>query len=208
MSVYDAADKAIRSMNRQKQKAFSLLKLVTFDELKLIRQVEATYEASARTAKKKYLEIGLEAFIAALMETGMPERVARGMAMEEIGPDLVLDMLEESDPVTLYIFTAETERKKERLIEALASAQDKGREVDKALKFWTRQVAQYADNAVFYARLDAFKAIGVKRVRWQTKEDERVCEECGPLNGQIFAVEDAPMPPHWGCRCVLIPLKD
>lgn len=38
--------------------------------------------------------------------------------------------------------------------------------------------------------------------RWRTAADERVCPECGPLNGLAWPEDDGPQPPlHVNCRC-------
>lgn len=202
--IYDAADKAIREMNRANLKAFGRLKLAKWDELNVIRQVSAVYELSTALAKRKYAEIGMDAYMFALMEMGLSETVAHGMAQDEITNDWVLDMLEEADPVTLYIFLDEAERKKQRLIEALAVAHNKGAEIDKALRYWAVQVGQYADNAVYRARLDALKAVGVKRVRWVTQQDDRVCGDCDELDNKVFDIDKVPPPQHIHCRCYLV----
>lgn len=206
--IYDAADKAIREMNRANLKAFGRLKLAKWDELNVIRQVSAVYELSTALAKRKYAEVGMDAYIFALMEMGLGESVARGMAQDDITTDWVLDMLEEVDPVTLYIFLEEAERKKQRLIEALAVAHNRGAEIDNALRYWTVQVGQYADNTVYRARLDALKAVGVKRVRWVTQQDDRVCGDCDELDNKVFDVDKVPPPQHIHCRCYVIPILD
>lgn len=206
--IYDAADKAIREMNRANLKAFGRLKLAKWDELNVIRQVSAVYELSTALAKRKYAEIGMDAYMFALMEMGLSETVAHGMAQDEITNDWVLDMLEEADPVTLYIFLDEAERKKQRLIEALAVAHNKGAEIDKALRYWAVQVGQYADNAVYRARLDALKAVGVKRVRWVTQQDDRVCGDCDELDNKVFDIDKVPPPQHIHCRCYVVPILD
>ncbi len=37
---------------------------------------------------------------------------------------------------------------------------------------------------------------------WRTREDERVCPECGPLDGRWFEAGSGPQPPlHSHCRC-------
>lgn len=208
MNTYAKADSAIRAMNRQNLKAFNRLKLIDYDELNVIRWVSDTYDASVALAKKRYQEVAYEAYIAALIEAKTAEAVASGMADDEITTDWVLDMLEEVDPVTLYAFLQETDRKKQRLIEALAVAQNKNAEIDKALRYWAKQTGQYAINSVDRARIDAFKAIGVKRVMWNTADDERVCEDCHPLDGQIFDIDKVPPKPHWGCRCWITPIID
>lgn len=205
--IYDRADQAIRDMNRQNLKAFNRLKLAKFDEINLIRQVNGVYDESTRRARQRYYELAVEAYILALIETGKSTREATRQADREIDMSWVLAMLEEVDPVTLYAFLPEKDRKAQRLIEALSEANDKGKEVDKALKYWTVQVGQYAINAVDMARMEAFYAAGVKRVMWHTQKDERVCETCGPREGMIFEIEDVPQK-HYQCRCYLTAVLD
>lgn len=201
--IYDNADKAIRAMNRQNLKEFGKLKLAKWDELNVVRAVGKTYEDSVRMAKRRYYEIAFEAFIVAMLEARIDNKDATRKAEEVITNDWILDMLEEVDPVTLYAFLPETERKKQRLIEALAVATNRNAEIDKALRYWTQQIGQYADNSVFRARLEAFREAGIEQVVWVTQADDRVCEDCDALNGQIFDIGAVPDPPHWGCRCTL-----
>lgn len=208
MSIYDFADKAIREMNRSNLKAFNRLKLSKWDELSVIRAVSDVYAASTALAKRKYTEIGIDAFVAALEEAGLEKQMAKGMAEDEITSDWTLDMLEEADPVTLYIFLDEAERKKQRLIEALAATQNKNAEIDKALRYWAKQTAQYTINATDRARIGAFKAVGVKRVMWHTEKDNRVCHDCAPLDGEVFDIDAVPPKPHLNCRCWITAAKD
>lgn len=57
------------------------------------------------------------------------------------------------------------------------------------------------------ATLMAYKDRGVKRVEYLAAEDERTCETCGPLDGQIFEIGKAPiLPIHPNCRCTYIPV--
>lgn len=193
-------------MNRQSLKEFGKLKLAKWDELNVVRMVSKTYDDSVRMAKRRYYEIAFEAFIVAMLEAKVRNAEATRKAEDTITNDWILDMLEEVDPVTLYAFLPETERKKQRLIEALAVAHNRNAEIDKALRYWTQQISQYADNSVFRARLEAFRRAGIEQVIWVTQEDDRVCEDCEPLDGQIFDVDNVPDPPHWGCRCRLIPV--
>lgn len=206
MKIYDNADNAIREMNRKNLKAFNRLKLAKWDEISIIQAVSKVYGDSVLLAKRKYYEIAVEAFIVALYKAKVDPMEATAMADETITADWILDMLEEVDPVTLYAFLPEAERKKQRLIEAMAVAHNKNAEIDKALRYWTRQVSQYADNSVFYARLEAFRAAGITQVVWVTQQDERVCEECEGLNGQIFDINNVPNPAHINCRCELHPI--
>ena len=204
--IYDSADRAIKEMNRRNLKAFQTLKLAKWDELNVIRQVKSVYDASDRFARKKYYEIAVEAYIVALYEARCDHVRATRMADDAIDIEWVLLMLEEVDPVTLYAFLPEKERKEERLVEAMTVAQDKGKEIDKALRYWTLQVGQYAINAVDRARIQAFKDYGVKQVMWNTEKDERVCKDCEPLDGQVFDIDSAPSKLHVNCRCWYTPV--
>lgn len=206
MGLYDGADKAIKEMNRRNLKAFDRLRVAKWDELNLIKQVDAVYDGSIRMAKKRYYEIAMDAFITALYETGMDPRKATEMGDDTITEDWVLEFLEIVDPVMLYAFLPEAYRKKQRLIEALSVAHDKGEEVSKALRLWTVQVAQFADNAVYQARLEAFRAAGVEYVRWVTQKDEKVCTDCEDLDEEIFAIDNVPPPQHPHCRCFIVPV--
>ena len=116
-------------------------------------------------------------------------------------------MLEEADPVVKYRFETETQRKKDRLIEALIASHNKRDEIDKALRLWTLQVAHYADKSVERATIDAYGDLGVEEVEWVTMEDNRVCSECDELDGNIYPIDEVPPKPHIRCRCELIPAE-
>lgn len=48
----------------------------------------------------------------------------------------------------------------------------------------------------------------VDAVMWATELDERVCEDCDDLEGEVFLPEDAPScPMHPNCRCRLVPVQ-
>lgn len=53
---------------------------------------------------------------------------------------------------------------------------------------------------------DTYKAASVKQVQFITAEDDRVCDECSGMNGNIYDIDDAPMiPQHANSRSILIP---
>jgi len=68
-------------------------------------------------------------------------------------------------------------------------------------------------NAHAEGQLDAFTKLGVEdlgvKAEWSTAGDDRVCEECEPMEGQIFSVEEARglIPLHPNCRCTWIPAE-
>ena len=204
---YELADKAIRDMNRRNLRAFDRLKTLKFDELNVLRSVKKVYDDSVRIAKRRYLEIAEDAFIEAMLLAGMTEEEAEGELEDTITEDWVLDMLEDFDALTLYRFDTETERKAARTAESILASVDKNEAIDRALRLWTQQVSQYADNSVFYATIDGFKAAGVKKVRWRSERDGKVCKTCHERDGKVYSINRIPPIPHYHCRCILEPVK-
>ena len=194
-------------MNRRNLRAFDGLKTLKFDELNVLKSVEKVYDNSVGIAKRRYRQIAEDAYLEALILAGMEREKAEELAEESITDDWVLDMLEDYDALTLYSFVNEVERKKQRTAESILAAQDKTAEVDKSLKLWTLQVSQYADNSVLYATLDGYEKAGIKKVKWVSEKDEKVCKTCGKLDGKIFTIDKIPVVPHYHCRCILLPVK-
>jgi len=60
-------------------------------------------------------------------------------------------------------------------------------------------------------QLDSFQDLGVEEVgvlaEWSTAGDDRVCERCGAMEGQLLTIEEARgmIPIHPRCRCTWIP---
>ena len=128
---------------------------------------------------------------------------AEKKAEKKISDRWLNKILEEADPVVMYRFESEAQRKKDRLVEALIAAHVKSREIDKALRLWTLQVAHYADKSVDRATLQAYSDLGVKNVVWVTMEDEKVCAECAERDGNVYPIDEVPPKPHIRCRCEL-----
>lgn len=208
VNVYEACDKAIRAMDRENVEAFGRLKMTKWDEVNVIRTVKAVYTASSRRARKRYYEVGFEAYLLGHALCGTEPKTAHQMAEKAITEDWVNGILSETDFVTLYRFDSETERKAYRLAEALEVPERRNEEIDKALRLWSKQLGQYAINVTDYAVIQAFMDAGVKIVEWISQRDDRVCNECYSYNGQHFRIDEIPTKPHWGCRCHWKPLKE
>ena len=200
--MYKYTDKVIASLDRQFLRLFRRLRLMKFDSLNVLNEVVAIYQRADKLAKKGYLDIALYAYLYA-----MEQAENAGFEAEKQTPideDWILDMLEEEDFVTLYDYGNEWERKRQRLSEALAATTTPQQEIDKAIKLMALQVSHYADKATAQAAIQAFKDAGVKKVKWITERDDRVCSKCEPLDGKIFDIDKTPqIPLHWRCRCRL-----
>ena len=205
-NVYEACDKAIQSMNRWNLEEFGKLKMSRWDEINIIRTVMALYRKSAKKARKRYYEVAYEAYLLGLYMCDVLPRKAAKMAEKAITDEWIDKILSETDFVTLYRFDAETERKAYRLAESLEAAQDKDQEINKALRFWSQQLGQYAINVTDYAVVQAFQDYGLEEIEWETAKDEKVCAECNSMDGEIFRIDEMPTKPHWGCRCMFKPV--
>lgn len=208
MNVYMRADSAIQEMNRQNIRSFDKLRLIQGDVKRLIREIHEVYEVSRRKARQRYYEIAFEAYLIALSLCGIPGKKASSMAEDAIDEEWVEMLLTDPDPVTLYSFLPEAERKEARLVEAVTVTEHPDEEIEKALRYWTRQIGQFALTATDRAMLDAYEDAGITRVMWNTATDERVCTECHELNGQVFPIEDLPRKPHQNCRCYWTPVTE
>ena len=208
VDVYAACDKAIKAMDRENLEAFGRLKMAKFDELNIIRTVKSVYTASAKRAKKRYYEVAFEAYLIAMAMCEEEPKKAHVMAEKAITEVWIEKILADTDFVTLYRFDTEMERKAYRLAEALEVSNERDFEINKALRFWSQQLGQYAINMTDYAVLQAFADAGVEKVMWVSEHDNRVCNECHSYDGQVFEIDELPVKPHWGCRCHYIPVLD
>ena len=206
VNVYEACDKAIQALDRLIVEAFGRLKTAKWERVSIIKTVLAVYEALVKRARKRYREIGFEAYLLGLFMCGIENGKAHAMAEKTITTEWVDDILFQTDFVTLYRFDSETERKAYRLAEALEATEDRSHEIDKAMRAWSKQVGQYAINVTDYAIAQAFEDAGVEMVEWMSERDNRVCRECYVLDGQVFHIDEVPRKPHWGCRCRLKPV--
>lgn len=204
-NVYKACDEAITAMNRENLEAFGRLKMSKWDEIRIVREVLTLYRTSAKKARKRYLGVAFDAYMLAMEMCDRQLKKAREMAKKAITLEWVDGILEQTDFVTLYRFDSETERKAYRLAETLEVSDDRSFEIDKALRYWSQQLAQYAINFTDYAMVQAFQDAGVEMVQWNSQRDERVCNECHAYDGQVFYVDEVPRK-HWACRCYLRPV--
>lgn len=219
--IYKPCDRAIQAMNRDMVKGFGQLKAAKFDELNVIRTVRTLYRKSAKEAEWHYFEVATEAYVLGLMMCGMDSAAAHRKAGKGITIEWVRERLEETNPVTLYRFGPETERKAERLSETLTGLEERtGRElpgksvtadtnaqIDSAMKAWSRQLGQYAIDITDLALMKAFEDAGIKEAEWVTARDEKVCHDCRAMDGKIFPLERFPAKPHYGCRCRRAPVR-
>ena len=174
-----------------------------FDELNTIKTVKTLYSQLDGDARKLWRELYDEIYIY-YIALYAPDS-ARGKPAAGKRVDAILST---PNPLSHYAWDREKGRKQDRTTEGVLSTAD--READKiwntSLRLWVAATRLYSDDVAYQAALDAMRDAGIKRVRWITEADERVCDDCKPLHGKVFSIDKIPDKPHIGCRCYLQPV--
>lgn len=170
--------------------------LIYKDEINVLTKVNELYADLISVTKEKLLELAQLQY----------DYILQG---DYSGIDTVWlnELFESFDPIVKYVFNNEADRKRSRMYEAVMSSDTPLEEVDSALNYWTRMIAQEIITVTDQATLKAYKDSGVAYLEWVTEEDGAVCEHCEELSGMIFPIDDVPIKPHWKCRCYLIPAQ-
>lgn len=193
--MYEYTDKVIAFLNRRYMKIFRNLRrrLSSLDEITLIGAVQDTYREVDNITRETFLKLAKKTY---KQHTDHPDIIG------EMWVNKFLDIF---SPFTKYVYTNEVERKAQRLYEGLMSTNKSPKEIETSLKQFSKMSAQYALELTDYTAVEAWKADGVKYVRWVSVEDLRTCEVCYNREGRIYPIDKIPPKPHWGCRCWYIP---
>lgn len=174
----------------------SALRICSFDEInqqEVLTVLRPAFSQMLTAAKRRYLRI--------------IKRTYRSFGIILTGKEaltLLGALLHRADPITGYRFDSEFTRKRTRLIEEILATpgeQSIRRKFAKALPIIFLMLWQYMDIAIDDSRQDAMRRNGVKRVRWITEEDERVCKICKDRQDKIYVIDLIPPKPHYRCRC-------
>jgi len=208
---YRTVDEVLPELQRQIGKTFNKSRMgLKFDELNVISTFDAVgdlYERLQKLNQKRYLKIAKEAYSDAYDEAkaaGFTEGKKQVPAAA-----FVLALLADYNYVSKYVYDQEIDRKRARLAEAIVADAQRGikqemiRDYRRAESLWRKQTRQYALTVEDAAVLKAFKDVGVKRVRWITADDEKVCGACNSRDGKTYAIDKVPPKPHYLCRCYL-----
>ena len=114
-----------------------------------------------------------------------------------------------------------TETMSQALAQALADGFNNGESIDKIAERVQGVFTDASDSrAQMIARTEilgasnqgnilGYKEAGVTQVEWLTARDERTCEICDPMDGDIENINEAPPLPastHPQCRCIWMPV--
>lgn len=185
-----------------------------FDELLAPRITSLTKEMMKRLLKdnkEAYIKIAKEA----TEEASDDIKGLTGVAVKPLKIDeaFIAKILASYNPTTGYVYENEADRKRARLAEALIAAVLVGlranyhKELQKFANLWHTQTKQYTITVVDTTRIETFRKNGIRRVRWETQKDEKVCDECRERDDKIFDIDKLPEK-HYGCRCWLMPVLE
>ena len=167
-----------------------------FDQLNVLEVTRTLYQDLARDNQQVFLELAQERY---------QEAEPRGTEP----PDLawLLALLAAYNAVTKVIYDNDVDRKRQYTAEGINSSTAKATEFRRGLHYWADLTSVYADQVTDEATLKAYRDAGVKKVRWVTAGDEKVCETCRERNGKVYSINAIP-PKHRRCRCYYLPVNN
>ena len=219
---YAVGDRKLKALIVAITRIFKKSRLtLNFDQINHpVRTIQAeskrVYKLLGEKNRDAFLELGLLVYMEAYAEVqpNIPESENLQKAKKEISGKWLDGIQSEYNPVTKYVYVHEAERKRARFFESLvADAESKQRremenDYRAAENAWIRQTRQAMIDIEDRAAIAAYKDAGVRKVRWISQHDDKVCKECGRLDGMIFAIDAVPDKPHYNCRCTIEPVKD
>ena len=196
---YDLTDKAIDILNRRAVKRFEDAKDEAaqngFDELNVLEVTRTLYDQLRKDSQDVFLELAQERY-----------QEAEPHGEEPPGLAWLLALLAAYNSVTKVIYDNDVDRKRQYTAEGINSSTAKVTEFRRGLHYWADLSATYGDIVTDESTLKAYRDAGVKKVKWITAGDEKVCETCRERNGKIYSINSMP-PKHRRCRCTFEPIK-
>ena len=195
MDWYKLSDRATELLNRKATKRFEDTKDEAarhgFDELNVLEVTRTLYQDLQADNQSVFLELA-------------QERYQEAEPHGEKPPDLawLLALLAAYNAVTKVIYDNDAERKRQYTAEGINSSTAKVTEFRRGLHYWADLTATYSDVVTDESTLKAYRDAGVRKVRWVTAGDKRVCEICRERNGKVYSINAIPPKPHRKCRCI------
>lgn len=195
-AMYEYTDKIIRYLTKRFIRLFGDAKsnLLPMDEVNVLRYSHTFYDSLEEITEIYLLKLAKKVY----RDTATNKK-------RKIDNKWLRNALSQYDPVTMYVYLYEVDRKRERFAEAVIASANRAFEVEKALRYWSRMVNQYAVEITDKAVIDAYIDDDVTNVIWVTIDDEKRCKECVKRDGKIYDIDDIPPKPHPNCRCILLP---
>lgn len=199
--LYEESDETIKLLSgkasRRILKAKSALYEEEFEDLMVYRILDNLYKNMDTDNRTAFLNLAKHKYNASPVKG------------KEIPSERWLNkLLSAPCPTVKYAYDTETERKKNRAVEAINASKtriEKIHELTKAAKYWAAQTGFFSDYVTEQSTLKAYKDAGIDEVKWITVKDEKVCEECNSRHGKVYKIDKIP-DRHPRCRCILEPV--
>lgn len=196
LDIYEIADKVADRLVETYAKEFGKVNVTDFDALNVIKQSKKLYSWLEKVTKESYL------MLANIVYSDFAEEG------EELTEVWLSGILEAYDPVTRYVFDNEWERKRQLFVEGMIASKDKKLESKLSAARLAKQSVQYTITVADEAQLEAYRKNGVKKVRWVSERDSRVCDVCSSRDGNVYPINAIPPKPHYNCRCRFEPVEE
>ena len=170
------------------------------------KHIQKLYKTIYNAVKQEFLKIANEIY-----QEILDEAIAMGFDGDLVYLDeaWLQEFFNGYNPVTKYVFSNELDRKESRLFEALVSNElEMLKSYADAERLLVQQIEQYSIDLEDSIAKVVYKDVGVQKVMWVAEKDHKTCGVCSELDGQIFALADAPPKQHYRCRCYLIPVRE
>lgn len=212
--MYNYLDTLLEKLKKKLRVEFNRLGMMGFDDLNVINTKKVTKEMFDRLTaenEKAYKKVAIEAYDKAkkkAADVGHTEG-----ENSDIGVEWLTGVLLAYNYVTGYLYDREVERKRLRLNEQILTARDFAdrqmfnESLRKTANLWWTQTLQYGITVVDEAVMQAYKDMGVKKVRWRSKIDKRTCKVCRERDNKIYKLSEVPKKTHYNCRCYLEPVE-
>ena len=177
-----------------------------FDELNVMRAVDAMYSEVGVDCRTEFRALYMARYseIWYWLKGDYPDEDM----LAELVDMYLAGLWNFPNETTHYAFTPELVRKRDKAKEAIESVPTKIQkqiELEKAGRYVTQQVGFYVDIVSQDAEKKALVDAGVKKVKWNTYGDDKVCQTCFERDGTVYAIDKVPPRPHVRCRCYLTP---
>lgn len=215
--MYDYLDTLLAKLKKKVRTEFNRLGMLGFDELNVVNTKKVTKEMFDRLLaenEKVYKKVAVDTYGKAkktAADAGYTE--CDEDSASEIGNAWLIGVLLAYNFVTGYLYDREAERKRLRLNEQILTSREYddrqmfNESLRKTANLWWTQTLQYGIEVVDEAMLQAYKDMGVEKVRWVAKIDKRTCKVCRERHNQIYKILEVPRKTHYNCRCYLEPVK-
>lgn len=212
--MYRYLDTLLVKAKKKVRTEFNRMGVMGFDTLNVVNTKKITKEMFDRLLsdnEKMYRKVADDTYSKAKKKAssaGYTEDEPEG-----ISGDWLLGVLLAYNLVTGYLYDREAERKRLRLNEQILTAREyDSREMyndslRRTANLWWTQTAQYGIEVVDKATLQAYKDMGVEKVKWIAELDSRTCKVCRERNGVIYELSKVPSKTHYNCRCRLEPVE-